>query len=301
MKVEKEYPRAFLLEPTKLTRIVDKIHERLGDHQCTTTRDHFEVFLSGNQHVELANVDAVLALENLRKRKILRLVITCSAGRKGAALLENEIQVDFGGQAKGSTTRVVAIRVRSDAVGWPNRALSELEEQVERTWLRHFQFVLILCGLLVAALVVLFFQLPLSFGPGPLDVTRAMWLRDHDLDRVDQILSQGRPINDEEMRDITTRQLRNVLADLRPKQSPQTGRTGQILVIVIPLVVVVVLGFILLSTCYPTAVFLWGDEEERYASIVNRRKYLWGIIISVTFIGVLSKFFATGVSSWLPP
>jgi len=128
-----------------------------------------------------------------------------------------------------------------------------------------------------------------------------MWLRDHDLDRVDQILSQGRPINDEEMRDITTRQLRNVLADLRPKQSPQTGRTGQILVIVIPLVVVVVLGFILLSTCYPTAVFLWGDEEERYASIVNRRKYLWGIIISVTFIGVLSKFFATGVSSWLPP
>src|SRR5437899_3201042 len=127
MQVHKEYAQAFLLEPTKLTRIVDKIHERLADHQCTTTRDHFEVFLSGKRREELTSVDAVIALENSRKHKILRLVITCSAGRKGAARLEHEIQVDFGGQGTGSTsnTRVIAISVRSDAPGWPGRTLSE--------------------------------------------------------------------------------------------------------------------------------------------------------------------------------
>jgi hypothetical protein len=183
MQVHKEYAKPFLVEPTKLTRLMDKIHERLGDHQCTTTRDHFEVFLSGKRREEMTGVDAVLALENVRKHKILRLVITCSAGRKGASILEHEIKVDFGRQGPGSTTasKVVAISARSDAVGWPSRTLSELEEQVERTWLLYSQPIIMLCGLLVGALVLILFQLPLPVAPSALDVTRAMWLRDHDL------------------------------------------------------------------------------------------------------------------------
>ncbi len=79
MQVHKEYTRAFLLEPTKLTRLLDTIHERLGDHQCSTTHDHFEVFLSGKRREELTSVDAVLALPNSLKQRIIRLVITCSA------------------------------------------------------------------------------------------------------------------------------------------------------------------------------------------------------------------------------
>jgi hypothetical protein len=39
----------------------------------------------------------------------------------------------------------------------------------------------------------------------------AMWLRLRDIPRVEQILKQNRTITDEEMREITTRQLRNVL------------------------------------------------------------------------------------------
>ncbi|MFI5459993.1 MAG: hypothetical protein ACHRXM_31625 [Isosphaerales bacterium] len=111
---------------------------------------------------------------NLRKYKIMRLVMTCSAGRKGAARLEHEIQVDFAGSGTGSSrdTKVVAISVRSDAVGWPSRTLSELDEQVERTWLPYLQPILTLCGLLVGALV--FLLLVVSSGPGTQDLVRAM-------------------------------------------------------------------------------------------------------------------------------
>ena len=300
MEVHKEYGRQFLLEPTKLTRIIDIIHERLADHGCTTLRDHFEVFLSGNRREELASIDAVLALANLRKHRIIRLVITCSAGRKGAARPEHEIQLDFAGRTKLSTrdTKVVAISVRSDAVGWPGRTLSELEEQVERTWLPYLP-VLALCGFLIVALIVLLFQvLP---APVTQDPAGTMWLRDHDLDRVDQILSQRRPITDEEMRDITARQLRNILDDRRPRQRSPTGRTRQVVCIVIPLLTVIVCGFILLLTCYPGAVFLWGDEEQRYASLLQRRKTLWGIIIGVPVVGLLANLLIIGVASWLPP
>ena len=82
--VHKEYQQAFLVEPTKLGRLIDKIHERLGDHQNTTLHDSFEVFLTGNRREEMTTLDHVLALDNSRKHRITRLVITCSASSLGA-------------------------------------------------------------------------------------------------------------------------------------------------------------------------------------------------------------------------
>lgn len=85
----------FLLEPTKLGRLVDKIHERLGDHQNIRLHDTFEVFLTGNRCEERTALDEVLALDNSRKHKITRLIVTCSASPPGAARPEHEVQVDF--------------------------------------------------------------------------------------------------------------------------------------------------------------------------------------------------------------
>ena len=31
-QIDKDYQQPFLIEPTKLTRLVDKIHDRLGEH-----------------------------------------------------------------------------------------------------------------------------------------------------------------------------------------------------------------------------------------------------------------------------
>jgi len=43
INVHKEYHQAFLLEPTKLRRLVDKIHERLGTNRGLHLNDTFEV------------------------------------------------------------------------------------------------------------------------------------------------------------------------------------------------------------------------------------------------------------------
>src|SRR5437762_13881313 len=94
-QIRKEYPRPFLLEPTKLTRIVDRIHERLTQHQNSALRDYFEVFLSGNQHEEMESLTEVFAMENSKHRRIQRLVMTCAAETEGAARPLHEVQIDF--------------------------------------------------------------------------------------------------------------------------------------------------------------------------------------------------------------
>lgn len=302
-QIHKDYAQAFLLEPTKLTRLVNLIHERLGDHVKTSVRDHFEVFVSGNRREEMDSIDDVLAVENSRKQKIERLLITCSATVEGASRPEHEVQVDFG-QTKIATSpgtpgqKVIAVSVRSDVSGWASRTLSEVEEQIERTRLHYGSPFVALLGLLVFMFVVFlsqFVRFDSSFG-----LSRVMWLDQASLDRVEKILSQGRPITDEEMREITTLQLQNLLLDQRPKQPPAKGLSRRFLIFGLPLLVVLGLMLTLVFTCYPSAVFLWGDEVERYANIRQRRKAIWGIIIALIFVGVLSKLFSEGVASWVP-
>jgi hypothetical protein len=115
--VHKEYQRAFLIEPTKLRRVVDKIHERLGDHQNSTLQDTFEVFFTGSRREEMSELDDVLALDNSRKQKITRLAITCLASSLEAVKPEHEVQVDFARpkpSTDGGRTNIVAISVRGD-------------------------------------------------------------------------------------------------------------------------------------------------------------------------------------------
>src|SRR6266446_386627 len=115
-QIHKDYPRAFLLEKTKLDRLMDIVHALLDEHQNTTKHDDFEVFLSGQRREEMTSADEVLNLDNSRKSKIQRLLITCSASTEGAARPEHEIQVDFDGRTVGKT-KVIA-SVRSNDAGW---------------------------------------------------------------------------------------------------------------------------------------------------------------------------------------
>ena len=71
-QVQKEYARPFLVEPTKLTRMVDKIHDRPAEQAEGPARDRFEVFMSGDRHEELTSLDQVLALDNSERQREIR-------------------------------------------------------------------------------------------------------------------------------------------------------------------------------------------------------------------------------------
>lgn len=304
-QVYKEYERAFLLEPTKLTRIVDTIHERLGDRHSTLLPDRFEVFLTGGRHEEMSTVEEVLDLDNSRKRKIYRLVIASSSSVAGGPRPDHEIQVDFGGPkliraATGgpdTNTTVVSISVRSDDGGWAGRTLSEVEEQVERTR-QGYSPTLVAVLALFAILVLFLSQLPGRRADGISNPASSMWLQKSDLDRLRPMLQRDSVITEQEFRAVVTTQLRNVINAQLPERSQSRDGSRRLLLLAIPLVVVAGCIVTLLVSGYPRSVFLWGDETARYATVVQRRKILWGLIITITLGGVLSQLFYEGVLSF---
>jgi len=298
-QVQKEYQKAFLLEPTKLGRIVDTIHHRLADNTNTSAHDTFEVFLSGNRREELTSLDDVLALDNSRRQRINRLLILCTASAPGAARPEHEVQVDFAAPKvshDNSVNKVIAISVRSEAPGWASRTLSEVEEQIERTGLRRGQPLGVLMLLFVVGATLLLSQFVfVSDGARP----EYMWLHQSDMARIQNLLAQHRTLTDEDAREILTMQLRNVARVGSWARPATASREQSPILLIVPLVVVLGCIMVLMITCYPSAVFFWGDEIERYNSALQRRKALWGVIISVTVVGVLSKLLFEWLSVWL--
>jgi hypothetical protein len=126
-----------------------------------------------------------------------------------------------------------------------------------------------------------------------------LWLKGADVDRIEAMLGDHPTITDENLREIAAMQLRNVLGLPRPHRSIPLNQITRTLSLAVPLIVVFACGLVLIG-CYPRAVFLWGDEVERYASVVQRRKIICNIIIGVAVVGILSKFFFEGLSYWLP-
>lgn len=294
-QIHKDYRRPFLLEKTKLDRLMDIIHRRLSEHHDTTRRDDFEVFLPHDRREEMTNVDDVLQLDNSRKSKIQRLLITCYTLTEGVARRpEHEIQVDFDGTA-GKTK--IGVSVRSDDAGWSDRALSEVEEQIERTSLRdvsHRVALFVLLALSAVSLILLLVS-SLHVSAAAYGQADVMWLRNRDVDRLKQILKPDHTITDEEMREIATRQLSNVLEGSTNDQL-SGWTTRRKLFVGAPLLLMLGCSFYLLVQGYPTAVFLWGDEIERYNKILQTHRIIWGVIIALT-VGVLSTFLYTGLVS----
>ena len=297
-EITKEYTQSFVLEPTKVTRLIDKIHERLAEHPNTTRQDRFSVFLKGNHREEVTSVDQVLNLENSRKQAIQRLSLVCTASTQGAVRPEHEVSVDFAKvKMVGSNSRkIIAVDVRSETDGWVRRTLSEVEEQIERTWQPRLQFVLPLLLLLLAVVIFLLFQIRIGFYTAPRG-RDWLWFGERDLPRLKAIVAENRIITDDELREVTTMQLRNLLEVAGPPTPPQKNSNRRLALVAIPAAVLIICIVILLVWCYPHAVFLWGDEIARRDRMLQLRRTLWGIIVAMAVVSVASRLLFEGLTT----
>ena len=76
-EVHKVYTQPFLLEPTKLTRLMEVIHARIKERAGVNSHDRFEVFMNDARQERTDSLEAVLALDNssrLLKKQLLRMV-----------------------------------------------------------------------------------------------------------------------------------------------------------------------------------------------------------------------------------
>jgi hypothetical protein len=264
--------------------------------------------MTGNRGEQLKSLEEVLALENSKKYRVERLLIVSSAST-GDDLHpgEYEIRVDFGvvkqpkgAAANASAVKLVTVDVRSDALSWNRQVLSQVEEQVERTWLRQTTPILALSALVIFLVVFFLFQYKPVLRTGSLEYSRTMWLDDKELDLIEKAANENRSLTDAEMREITTGQLHNVLLYERPKPEPHSGSNRLLLFFGLPFLLLIVVSLYLMFTCYPTHLFLWGDEVERYNTILQRRRVLWTVIVGILVVSIAGRLLAEGVFTSIP-
>jgi len=291
----KVYDYSFLLEPTKLTQIVENIHAQMPEDDGVSVRDSFIVYQTGNKENKFSSLSDVIKTDNSRRYRVRRLLISSSATELRTGMLKHEIQVDFGKKINSASTgnsqkSVIEILVRGESAVWNNRALASVEEQVERTKSQYAMPIVTLVSILILALFLSLSQISVAQHNTFADT---MWLKKSDLSFVKKVLESNAPLSESEERELITRQLHNVMDDQKALE-PVKPKTRNLILFGLPLVFIIICAVLVLF-CYPRAVFLWGDEVARHQSRLELRKVFWvGVFLSV-IVSVIVSLFSAGL------
>lgn len=127
MDVRKTYDSAFVIEESKLTRLLSVIKNTF-DRDGAYYKEQFEARLTGEKIVATDSIQHIMELDNSERSRILRLIINCHSGPEPSDNPAHMIQIDFDGRRPVDIT----ITVRSDNERMVSEGMSVAEEQVER-------------------------------------------------------------------------------------------------------------------------------------------------------------------------
>ena len=301
--VRKEIESPFIVETSKLTRVVAVIEDTLAHHENLVQKWRFEAYLTGMRVEEAASLEEIVELDNSARNRVYRLLIICSAGVPNAVTPDHEIQVDLDGRATKSrtttttTTTRMEVHVKSDDPGWASRTLAEIEEQVERmkNSRRGHAVALVIALFALVGMFLVFLSSAVDRG----SVNQSLLLSDQDLDRVEQMLKEHPILTPEEHREIFSMEMRHAL-DYRGRRGSSTeiSISRKKIFILLGLLLITGAALYLAAACYPSAVFLWGDATQWYEEVVSRRRFVWGVIIVAAVVSVVANFFVLGMQGW---
>ena len=281
----KRYRRPFLVEPSKLTRIISVATESF---QGTPLTISFRVFYDDGRADNFDSVEPVLALDNSERNPIKRLLYQVRDTQD-----TDIIEIDFDGNPPVDCS----IAVWSYDHRHGNDVFSRLEEQVERCFQSSFVPKIKYAPFLsLAGFAIVFATVSIFLSTSP-DSNENMFLT---LEQIDTLLAQR------ENQDLSDRVVELQLKNIQNEK--EVGLAGSAFVhlrdwrvwsIAGPVLIVVILFFYAVLACYPRAVFLWGDWEERYRSLSARRRSIWFGIIGTLFISAVASMLVMGIESFI--
>jgi hypothetical protein len=294
--IQKPITSAFVLDQAKLARILNIMEERFTEAGFSF-KPKFEVTLGNGRHINTRSVDQLITFDNSVKNPIVSLTISDIESAPG----DLSCELNFNNTAKDN----INLKVESVDSKRASQSFAELEEQVERTLsnslIHKFTPINILGGMVAIALLV-FLGAILVYGiadDSPAVKTGYML----SMDELNSFAKKAKEVtNTNDKIDflfaLESRQLERSVA----KQEVGTVRLGKAftlknLFIMLPLIVILGCVVYLQQSCYPFAVFLWGDYEERYNKLLSTRRTIWTVVIGSLFIGILGNLFVFGLSS----
>lgn len=291
----------FLLEKSKLTRLLELTDAKLSQDGHHHERK-FTARAEEDRVTETDSLEVVLALDNSARHRIKQLHITSNAypqNRRPDEAPDRQLSIEFDGRSQPE----IEIVAQGQDATWVNEAFSIAEEQAERTLQSSLINRMASAPLGDKALIVLFFAFFLGIaaitstsGTSTAQLSQTMWLTPQDLKDLEPIESNPSPSQTKQA-EILSRQLRNLRESARHEFSPLKLLNRRDLLIATPLLIILASLAYLSLRCYPPAVFLWGDAEDWYRSILAQRKFIWSAVVVTLVLGVVLDFFALAIAT----
>ncbi|OIP30948.1 MAG: hypothetical protein AUK23_07830 [Deltaproteobacteria bacterium CG2_30_43_15] len=285
---------SFILDKPKLSRLF-----RIAENKYKTIVDKplvtYNITLKNSKVLSSSDIDHIFDQDNTIKNPIDNLAITYK-DKEGKA--ENVCTLVFNREDSE-----VMIEVRSQNGRFANELFAELEEQVERTEVHNLIYkikkgnIFQLTALAVSLITLMIF-VTLTL-PGK-KFQSNNFLKDHDINELHVLASSA---SDQAKKiDFVYEFHRLQLANVAKAQNTVFRVKADIRLILVLVPGLIVLGALVyvFVVCYPGSVFLWGDCETHYNTLVARRKFVWNAIVLALLVGVIGNLFVYGLSQYWP-
>lgn len=298
---QKDYVgRRFEVEPTKLTKLLKMMHEKLAGPADQS--DSYVVYMVGNHRAQLQTLDEVLALDNSAKHRIVRLRIHSACRAPNTTAPQSEIDVDFGVMFKtgtGSSQTGVSIEVAGESGTWVADTLSEIEQQVERSWVQHTSPIIFILLIIIASLLTILVSVGQRFETAQTarGLATTMWLTAEDISPYAERLSKAEVLSEGEQRQILSKQMANVSTIFKHYDEAERESLKSMGRSLLAVAAIAVVGIVLLVRGYPAAVFLWGDEKSRQETRERVKRLLWPLLLAISLIPAVVQLFLPNLLS----
>lgn len=278
--LSKHYTSAFVLDKAKLTRLV-----QILSSDFTASAMTFEVTFSSGRKLNLTSVDEVVALDNALSDPITELAIKRTGTDAVSVNFDSDdvINIDF--------------RVRVDDNQAANQLYGEVADQIDRIRVRSVMALmaspmgrLVVSVCLIVGLIVGLFSL---FAPTSSS--------DDEQATLQSLLRRARVAQSDhdKLQIVFEKSLREIEAAVLRDHKPGARHVDlRMLFVILPLLIVICSFMYLLWRAYPWAVFKWGDGEHRYHASVDRRKFVWSVIVIALIVGIVSNLFVISLPSF---
>lgn len=286
--IEYYFLSSFVLKREILSKINCIIEEK-SELIAACPNQRYDVYFKNSKYLSLKSISDLFELDNTIKNPItyIRQVTTISDKTNN---LKNECQLDFDGNEIN-----IRLKITGADRSWVNDLGDSIEEQINRitknNWVRiikkNFKNMLFFLVLIITTLFLYSSDNHLK---------DRYFLNKNDLAKLNE-KSQSIENNEDKINflyEMQSKQISNLFLENNKKQSFQVSNILSIkyLLASLPILIMIICLIYLFFFCYPQSVFLWGDYEEQYEKIVNRRNTIWTVIIISFVVSIMSNLSA---------
>jgi len=256
----------------------------------------FDAQLVSEKKLKFDSIEDLLRHDNTLADPIHHLVITAT-GKDEASSCE----LFFYGEKEPHLSGI-AVKVESNEQRWASSLAAEIEEQVERIRMPGVIYQLrqsVGFRNLWASLLIPLAVVGMTAG---MFADLFKWSNVNEERRSLIQLAETAKTTDEKIDFLMKAQV----STLREKRGENLSAAltlpkvnARFAIGLLPVLVSLGLLWYLFRHCYPPAVFAWGDSGKQFQRLIERRKNIWSILVTVIILGFLVNLSSPVISAWL--